>query len=257
MEIDFIKLAALAHHLVCLAFSLCVLKFLKTVVLNKKILQKTLKFSPVLTIYFLYLLLFCVSSIINFIYLIGFWRPESNAYDARFLFWLGVFPFLLGSLNTVVETFLCLDRCLSIIFFLKYTSKWRIYTSFATLFGLIISLGVLLWINPIFSAVPESGTTTCTIFACFISQFVITLTQLAFLAINSMAGVILYFLARFTLNQNAENRRIIRTIVIVVASTTFFEIVPRIFAWFLFKVKLFLRFFTALKLPRSGLRVNF
>ena len=181
-------------------------------------------------IYFLYLLLFCITSILNFGYLIVFWRPTENIYNGRLLFWLGFSPMNLGILATVVETFLCLDRCLSIIFSIKYSPRYRIYWSWITIFGLLMSFGILLWINPMLSVIPESGPTTCTAFACFIITFYPTYTKFGFALINSVAGVTLYFLTRFTLNdESVKNRRITKTILIIIASTTFFELFPQLF----------------------------
>ena len=234
-------LITLLHHLLGILLMLISFKYCKNVLFDKKLFIKSWKFSPVLNFYFMFLFVYIITSVLYFLYLIIFWRPDENIYDARIMWWLGMPPFLLGYLATVIEICLCFDRCLSIVFPLKYTSQHRLYCSYVTVCSVFLGCGVICWTTWILSIIPQTPGTPCMVYGCLLVALppgsYLTSTKFSLVFTNFVGGVVLYVIKKCFLKGNSIlNRSITITVVIIVASTTFFEVAPTLVSILIAKV---------------------
>ena len=115
---------ALGNHLLDLSFTTVAMWItVKVLFRTKTAVIKTSNISPTITVFYWYIFLRSLWSFINFAYLLGWFRLNTILYDARVLYILGMFPGIFVTTNSLVELFLCLDRCLYIIFPLQYSKS--------------------------------------------------------------------------------------------------------------------------------------
>ena len=225
----------LFHHLICLILSLLTFLFSARVVFNKTLLLKSLKFCPVISIYIVFLFIWACFTILNSTHLILLWRLETNVYNAYLLYWFGCFPYILNHMGTVLEIFMCIDRCISTLLPMTYSSNCRIYFCIVTVLSLIGFVLVFLHFNPLHTLIPKDEITPCRTFGCLLvfKQYGnLFQTKLSIIFTNTAGGIILFALVKTRLKAfcHAANRRICKNLLIVIASSTCFEISPTLIA---------------------------
>ena len=251
---DFQALIVLGHHLLRLLLSFLSLKYSFILLRKQNRLNKTTKFSPLLKMYFVGILIFSLISLVNVVYLIAFWRPVENLYNAYLLFWMGFFPFLVGYVGTVLEIFLCFERCLSIVFpFKLFSSRFHLYFGYLSLIGLAAFTYGFLEFSTILVMAPRTPITNCTVFGCMLiglPKASLFPPKITCLITNAIGGILLWILIKIYLKTGQTNQRKMgKTLLIIIASCTFFEIAPNIISslfntvFFCFLKKLYQRNF--------------
>ena len=168
---EYLTVVMLIHDCIIFILSILCLYISISVLLNKNLIKKCFNFSPTITIYLTYLFLWSLTSFLSCAYLISFWRPETSIYDGRILYLIGLPSAILMMLNPIMESTLCFDRCLSIIFPLKYSRREKnLFACFAVC-QILFVLGLMVWINkliPIFNQLLP--TTNCRFFGCIVAS---------------------------------------------------------------------------------------
>ena len=235
MSIDYYPFITLLHHIICIFLALLSLKFFIKVAFYG--FFENLKFSPVLKLYLIFIIIWSLISLINRAYSIAFWRPTGSVYDARILFWLGFVCYMLGYVGTVLEICICIERCFAILFPMQYSRRLRNCYCFGVVFTLAAYVGGYIWINETLDVAPRDKETTCIIFGCMFHAKYIYASRFATVGTNVVGGIVLYILVRTKLpSQDKRNKRISKTILIIIASTAFFEISPTGLSWLVRRV---------------------
>lgn len=227
----YVTVLTIIHHFAGVGLVLWILRCSTRLLFHRSLFKNITKFSPLISIYFVFLFLYSTTSLVNFAYMLAFWRPETNEYNGLVMFWLGVTPFLLGYLGTILEIFLCLDRCFSIIFPFKYSAHHRLYLTHLALILVVFVAWFELFTAGILGTLQRiQPQTSCTIFGCLLASLPTTYlsdSKIVIIFTNLAGGLTLYGLRRFMLrSNNIQNKRISKSVVIIIISTAFFETVP-------------------------------
>uniref|UniRef100_A0A914QK61 Uncharacterized protein n=1 Tax=Panagrolaimus davidi TaxID=227884 RepID=A0A914QK61_9BILA len=135
------------------------------------------------------------------------------------------------NLYPTMEFWLCIDRCFSVAFALRYSQKNKQFLCFIIFIsvGGIIAIGV--WANNLLTAMEKSEPTNCRYFTCLMKsrseQYII---KISITCMNFICGCILALLIKFMVNTNnsvnAKGKNLNKTVLIIIFSTTFFDLVP-------------------------------
>ena len=232
MVIDYYPFVTLLHHIICIFLALLSLKFSTKIIFLPAVFFDNKKLSPVFKLYLIFVIVWSLISLINRTYSIAFWRPNENAYDARILYWLGFVCYILGYVGTVLEICICIDRYFTILFPLQYSKRLQNYYCFGVIFILTFFVWGFIWTSEILDGAPRDKETTCIIFGCMVHMKYFYAAKFGTIGTNFGGGIVLYILIRTKLNSpDVRNKRICRTILSIVASSTFFEVSPSILSW--------------------------
>lgn len=232
----------LFHHILCVILAIFSLKCILPIFLHQKAAKFSIQISPIMYFYFIFIIIWGTVSLINRSYSIVFWRPSGNVYDARILYWLGFFIFILGLVGIILEICLCIDRCASILFPMKYSTRYRIYHSYGTIAAVIIYLVGYLSLNHLLAVIPISNLTDCLFFGCLLNNLPthnLTQTKFITMAFSVGGGIMLYILmkTKFSTN-NSKNKQICKTILKIIASSTIFLSAPSCLSYLLYNVSM-------------------
>ena len=126
----------------------------------------TTNFSPILTIYFLFMFIYSLSWLLYAVFLLTFWRPTINIYNTQIMYILGSSYACLIHVVSIMEAFLAIERCLTIIFPIKYTPKLQRLFNIFVVFMLGLTLGIVIWISDTIKVYPSFLVTECLYFDC-------------------------------------------------------------------------------------------
>ena len=194
--------------------------------------RKVLKISPILTVHFCHTLLWSLSTLVSSAYLIIFWRFDSVIYDARILYLTGLFSVSFLFSITIIYSFLCIDRCLSILFPLGYGIKWKTnYAVFTAIFP-FSTLCLILWIKQSFNNnIPAVSQTECRNFACLAERdgtnSILTTIRIVMAVINiSLAASLLLIIKNNIKIKNGFMKRVNKTVIWIIIFTIIFDFIP-------------------------------
>src|SRR5689334_8744129 len=122
---SYIYYVNLAHDAAEFILSVFSVYYCINVLFRKSVLKKSVKLSPTITVYFGFVFVTAVTATAYFAYLIIFWRPEGADYNAYLLYFGGLVPGLFFNTSSIAETFLCIERCISLLFPLKYSQTMK------------------------------------------------------------------------------------------------------------------------------------
>ena len=218
----------LAQEIFCLLLSCLSLWCALIMILRNKALTKTKQFSPIMKIYFVYIFVFSFATIFHQGYLVFYWSSEESKYDARIIFVVGIVPWVILCVNSIVEFFLCFERCLIIIFPILYSDdKKRKYAILAltVIFFVIISL---IYVNKVVDAYPSQPETLCRFISCIIknTDYSVYLRMFS-VVLNVLIAAWLLLLIKCSLKaKNEKTKRMNKTVLFMTTFNIVFELVP-------------------------------
>ena len=227
---EFYPYICIFEHFLCFLLVNLSLIFSVKILFNRQILKKGASLSPPIIVYFIYVFIFGLVSNVNFAYLFAFFRPETpNNYDARILYFCGFLPAIFMTTNSVIEFFLCIDRCISIIFHVHYTRHQKLCFSIITFGGMIFASGVIIYLARYLDFIPTTSETQCRIFGCLLwgSKYT-NVIKISLISSNIFAGIILATMIRcvFKNQNNLGCKRINKVVLITICTSTFIELPP-------------------------------
>ena len=222
----------LSNNVITFILSVAALYYSIKVLFKKVLLFKILKFSPIVSIFFIYGLTFSIVTVLYCLFLFIFWRPDSVIYEARELYVHGLVTGKLVSLNPVLGAFLCIDRCATILAPTKYDEKFKKIHTFICVICVVGILGISIWMTLSLNPFPQSSQTNCMFYGCFLTPVVLwqTQTQKIVTTCVNMAGCgLLFILLTFYLkNCSSVTLRINRTVILILLLTTVCDFSPSI-----------------------------
>ena len=208
----------------------------------QQLFKQTRAISPTIVIFLYYQLIWGVLTISYCFYEILLWRPEAIIYDQKTLYAIGFPSYTLTLLNTVIECFLGLDRCICILFPLKYNGNLKHVFAVLTLSSFAAYSIFLMFMNKSFDLFfQDLNNISCRFFGCIVLQTrvpYIYIFKLFTIVVNALTGIVLFGLLKYYLRgiNNKISERIHRTVVFVILSTTFFETLPNLIGFIYLKV---------------------
>ena len=142
---------------------------------------------------------------------------------------LGVIPWVLMLINSVMEFFLCIDRCLSVLFPFKYNENQKNAFTCLTVFGLLGGVILVIWLNRLIFMYPLSPISGCRFIGCFVQQssYSMLLIKIIFVLLNIVAAIILGILLKVILKSSSQfTRQMNNRVLLMVVATTIIELVP-------------------------------
>ena len=217
----------LFHSISCLIFSILALYSSSNVLFRKKLLKNSASLSPTLVTYFVFIFIWAILTLIHCVYLISNWNPTNAVYNAYILYFTGFGPSISLTANSIAESFLCVERAVSLLFPIKYSEKKRHRFAWATALGLISTTVLSFFINGYHHVYPGSGETFCQNFACLIGNFYLFYIKIGLNVINIFFAIILSILIRRNLNSSNKNTKAInRMMATLISLTTSIELIP-------------------------------
>ena len=225
--------AILLETLIQLLAAIITIYFSINILLRKRLYKQTKATSSTIIIYLYYQLIWGLFTVILDAYTIVLWRPETILYHQKVLYAIGFPSYMLTLLNTVIESFLGLDRCLCIIFPTRYKQTLKPIFGVITIIGFAIYTILMILMNKFMDTFWRDLTIPCRFFGCIILQNPIAsvyFLKLATIIANAIIAVVLVGLLKYYMSSisSKSNKRIHKTIIFVIASTTFFELFPNI-----------------------------
>ena len=236
---DYFPFILLGHQVLDFLFSALSLHFSINVLFRKSLLKKSGNISSTMTVNFVYVFIFAIASLIYHIYLFIFWRLDSIIYDGRILYVTGVIPWILMMTNSVMEFFLCIDRCLSVVFPFKYNGTQKNVFTILTIFGFIGGAVIIVYFCNLVFLYPADPVTTCRFFGCFVqaNNFSMLMVKIIFILSNLVVALTLALLIKFVFKtNNASIKHMNNTVLIMVICTTFIELIPFVVAQIFYTV---------------------
>uniref|UniRef100_A0A914YS08 Uncharacterized protein n=1 Tax=Panagrolaimus superbus TaxID=310955 RepID=A0A914YS08_9BILA len=146
--------------------------------------------------------------------MLAYWRPEGIIlFNAQTMFIIGIFSFILTFLYALVECFICVDRCISVIFPTVYSKGFQIVFMLIG-FGFIAFTAFLFYgtTSPFYP--PSPAATTCLFFACMVAKSSYLLIKGCTVVAGFTASMILAFLIKYKFNAaNKSATKINRTVI--------------------------------------------
>uniref|UniRef100_A0AC35GVM5 Serpentine receptor class gamma n=1 Tax=Panagrolaimus sp. PS1159 TaxID=55785 RepID=A0AC35GVM5_9BILA len=145
----------------------------------------------------------------------------------------GFLPWLMISCCSLIETCLGVDRCLALIFPLKYNKSWKKWILLGAIIYLCLGAFGLITVSGIFKIFPKNPATNCRFFGCMfvVSSDKGTVTTNPVFAIpNILVGIILTILIHKKFrHKQGHLKSINKTAYLIIALTTCFELLPALF----------------------------
>lgn len=240
-----LNFAILVETVVILFTTLITLYFSINTFIQKYLHSKAFTLSLVVKLYLIYQLLWSITMLIYCLYLIILWRPDEILYNQKVLYILGLPSYILMFLNSAVESVLGLDRCLCILFPLHYEKHLKRLYGILSIAVLLLFTGAVIYVNGFIDILMVDLTTKCSFFSCIFAAFNpphVYVMKLTTLGITAAIGCVLFLLVKLYLrNTNIkDNKKMNKTIIGVIASTTIFELLPNIMAQIFTKVCVYL-----------------
>lgn len=223
----YINYVNLAHECCDLILSSLAVYYSIRVLLQKQLLKKSVDVSPAITVYFGFVLYWSVTATCQYAYQIIFWRPENGDYNAYILYFSGVIPGVFLSTSSVAEIFLCVERCISLIYPVAYTKKYRVIYAIVMFFGLLGFMGFS-GVDNYVKAFPASAVTSCQFISCFVGAVHkhIFFMKIGTNLISIVVAIILAILIKRVVINNKSATQMNKTVFILIISTTVIELIP-------------------------------
>ena len=168
----------------------------------------------------------------------NFWSKEESLYDARIIVVSGIIPWLTLSLNSIVDFFLCFERCLIIIFPILYSdTKKRNYTFLG--FTIVGFIGLLtIFGNKVIESYPLTPNTSCRFITCLIKNTSHSIYFRIFsIILNVITASWLLILIKFSLKaKTAKTKRMNNIVLFMTIIIIVFELIPIVFSQILLLV---------------------
>uniref|UniRef100_A0A914PL12 G-protein coupled receptors family 1 profile domain-containing protein n=1 Tax=Panagrolaimus davidi TaxID=227884 RepID=A0A914PL12_9BILA len=164
-------------------------------------------------------------------YLLIFWQSINATYNAQILFLLGGISIQALTYAPLIETFLCVDRCLAILFPTKYSTFWKYFIAvFAVFLYILTFLGYNFFTNTI-NNFPTTIETKCIVFLCQKdrqSQLITVSFKFSTAVINVFGTIILGALMKNRIIATTAIKRINQVVFHMLISTVALVFVPNI-----------------------------
>lgn len=233
----------LIHYCINVAVSALSLKFSSDILFKKMLIKNSSNLVPFIFLYVIYCFILNITMFFHYFYMLVLWRPNQNVYDARILFAIGGLSTLISILHPFVEIFLCIERCIIVVFPLKYNPKLKfIFSSLSAM--MIIAINGLVFVNSsLVCNFPSNSTTICQMYYCigfiFPSQYA-QLIKAVFAFLNVLLCVLLYLLLKkFTNDTSSTAKRINKTIMYMTIATVLVDFAPNVIGQLFFAVSCF------------------
>ena len=154
----------------------------------------TISFSPTMTVYFIYVFVSGLLNVFHYFYLVFLWHPKIIFYNAIILYTTGAATTQLQACVPIMELFLCLDRCCTIVFPGSYGKRKKVITAGVAVLTIVCVTIAYSITTQVIELIPTSTVTTCRIAGCLktnsaLTQSVIQKSCIAI--INCFAAVLL------------------------------------------------------------------
>ena len=223
----YIAFVNLFHTICCFAFSCLSLFFSGNALLRKNVLKKSASISPTLVVYFIFILIWAILMFVYTAYLITKWGPDGGSYNAYILYFAGFGPSISLTANSIAESFLCIERSISLLFPLRYTAKQQMLFAWLTAFGIFLITLITFFMNRYTEGFPAVAETPCQHFACLLGDRYLFYVKISLNIVNIFFAIILAILIKKTLTTSNKKTKVInRTMVILISLTTTIELVP-------------------------------
>lgn len=201
--------------------------------------SKCIGVSLMVQFYFIYNFLLSIFSSIFHIYMVILWRPNTNIYNAYFMYFTSAIFSMLLVLNIVIELFLCIDRCLSVLNG-KYSEKQGLFVVVLTIAAWFAALFLITYGNNFIQNIPRSSSTKCRSIYCLVRLVTYPAgyyIRLALALCNLVSGIFLHIVIKFRLNNLSAHKKVNKTAVYIVLLTVFFDFTPSLLCQIYFMVK--------------------
>ena len=198
---------------------------------QRKLSKKDHGAAPIITVFFGFMLIYSISWLLYVGYLLLLWRPDENLYNVQIFWAVSMLRACLSYITAVMETFLAIDRCLTIIFPTKYGKTLKKYFSFFTTIMLILIFAFVIWITRTLESYPTFTSTQCLYIDCLnqsLKRKYTYETKCVLVGINQLSGIALFLLFKFYNKNNttASMKRINKTLLIIIFSSLLFDFAP-------------------------------
>ena len=189
-------------------------------------------YSLVLRIFFVYLAVFGIVTVLNSIYLLVLWSPDpSTTYNLRILCVTGFLPWVLQFPMYQFEFFLTLERCLALTLKANYSKALKIAIGILSIVASCIFCAIL-FIADGFPVFPPSIPTKCKFYGCVIDQGPIPtmrfLTNGNSICNMVLIGILLILVLKFLKHTSVQEKFLFKSTIINVIAMTILQWIPQI-----------------------------
>lgn len=227
--IDYYNLLVLIHLILQLLFGLFILYKAVRILKLKQILSKA---TPTMVLYFCFMAFLGLTLALYSLFAIIFWRPDIVLIDQTALYIIGFIPWILITINPVIEFCLCLERIFTISFPYRYLEKSKKLMSACTFCFFIFSLVLMIFINDL-AKLPPFKRLICRFFTClttFYPKRYLLPYKIFISALEGAAAVFLLFLIKYKTIPSIYNKNKSRNkaMIIIISTTIVFEFTPNL-----------------------------